>query len=114
MNVEFLGKTETAELWDRLSKGTSYEGIKTKREADRSAAIGGAVKSGLSAAGNILSSFFQYKTAELQEDTPPGQTAYVPPAPPPEPPEPQQDNTKTLLIVGGTALAGLVAFAALR
>lgn len=111
MNVEFLGKTETAELWDRLSKGTSYEGIKTKREADRSAAIGGAVKSGLSAAGNILSSFFQYKTAKLQDDTPPGQTAYVPPAPSPEP---QQDNTKTLLIVGGTALAGLVAFAALR
>lgn len=111
MNVDYLGKTETAELWDSLSKGTIYEGAKTKHEADRSAAIGGAVRTGLSAAGNILSSFFQYKTAELQDQTPPGQTAYEPPPPPPQP---QADNTKTLLIVGGTALAGIVAFAALR
>jgi hypothetical protein len=57
-----------------------------------------------------LSSFFKYKTAELHagEEIPAGQAAYVPPIPV------KRDNTKTLLIVGGTALAAVVAFAAMK
>jgi hypothetical protein len=105
MNVELLG-TSLEEWADQARKDA---GLQTREEARRTS-IGSIVETGLGAAGTALSSFFQYKTAELHagEPTPAGQTAYVSPTPV------KKDNTRTLLIVGGAALAAVVAFTAMR
>lgn len=104
MNVELGTDLET---WANQARKDA--GLLT-REETRSTSIGGIIESGLSAAGSVLTSFFKYKTAELHEGQPipAGQAAYVPPTPE------KKDNTKTMLIVGGTALAAVVAYSALR
>jgi hypothetical protein len=105
MNVELGTDLET---WAEQARKDA--GLQTREEA-RATSIGGIIETGLGAAGEAIASFFKYKTAELHvgQPTPAGQTAYVPSLP-----APKKDNTRTMLIVGGTALAAVVAFAAMR
>lgn len=80
------------------------------KDDSRSAGISAAVSSGFTAAGNVLASFFGYKTAQLKQGmTDPSRTAYTPP----QQSKPKKDNT-TLFVVGGTAAAAILAMVALR
>lgn len=109
MNMELLGDDITEAFQKSALEGTDKLMVLTgeKRDFD----IGGVLESGFTAAGNVLSAFFGYKTQQIKSGgTDPNRTAYTPPADTGN----GKDNTKTIMIVGGTALAAIVAFAALK
>lgn len=73
-------------------------GLKTKAEA-KSSNTGNIIASGVTSVGNVLTSFFGYKTAQLSQ-TDPNRTAYTPPEQ-----QGMDPKLKTGLIIGGTGLA---------
>lgn len=117
MNMEILG-TDFASAYTNITSAANEAATKPGSQAssirasgsDSNIDVGGIVETGLGVAGKVLTSFFGYKTASLHagQETPAGQTAYVPPV------KQESDNNKTLLIVGGTALAAVVAIMALK
>ena len=73
--------------------------------------VAGAVSGVASAAGDIISSFFKYKTAEVEARTDPSRTAAISN----DRPVGMSQGTKTALLVGGgVAVAALLLFAVMK
>ena len=111
MNVECMGATDLSLFADQSLKDAKALGIAddSKGMVD----VGGVLESGFTAAGNILTSLFTYKTAQLKS----GQTGvYRSPTSDPDTTQTSSgsNGTKTALIVGGSVLAGIIAIAALK
>lgn len=102
MNVELLSG-------DSGSVDDMLKNIGFNSSGNNTVNVGGVLQSGFNAAGSIVSSIFGYKTAQLQQ---PSQSQ--PQQGPTQQQTPKSDTTKTALIVGGIALAGLTAITVLQ